>query len=129
MQLTDPGRAFLPYAERAMVALDEGASLVAALRRGDTGELVLGAAPAVSTYVLPGLLMRFTVDHPGIRLVVRTGHSEEVLEMAIRREIDVGLVRELAHPEIESRALYDDELVLVAPDARSGAGRRACWRR
>ena len=114
MQLTDAGRAFLPYAQRAMVALDDGASLVAELGRGGAGELVLGAAPAVSTYVLPGLLVRFTQRHPRVRLVVRTGHSEEILEMALRREIDLGLVRELRHPEIESRPLYEDELVLVA---------------
>ena len=59
MDLTDAGRAFLPYAERAMAALDAGASLLTELRRGGTGELVLGAAPAVSTYVLPALLVRY----------------------------------------------------------------------
>jgi DNA-binding transcriptional LysR family regulator len=114
MDLTDAGRAFLPYAERAFAAIDAGASLLAELRRGGTGELVLGAAPAISTYVLPALLVRFTRRFPRVRLVVRTGHSEEILEMALRREIDLGLVRELQHPDIESHALYDDVLVLVA---------------
>ncbi len=114
MRLTDAGRAFMPYAQRAVLALEEGSGLVSALGRGGIGELVLGAAPAVSAYVLPGLLVRFTRRHPKVRLVVRTGHSEEILEMALRREIDLGLVRELRHPDIESRPLYDDELVLVA---------------
>lgn len=114
MDVTDAGRAFLPYAERALVALDAGASLLAELRRGGAGELVLGAAPAVSTYVLPALLVRFTKQFPKVRLIVRTGHSEEILDMALRREIDLGLVRELQHPDIESHALYDDFLVLVA---------------
>ena len=113
MQLTDAGRAFLPYAQRAVLALEEGAGLVTAIGQGGTGELVLGAAPAISTYVLPGLLLRFTQRHPRVRLVVRTGHSEEILGMALRREIDLGLVRELRDPDIESRPLYDDELVLV----------------
>jgi DNA-binding transcriptional LysR family regulator len=113
MELTDAGRAFLPYAERALAALDDGTSLLAEFGRGATGELVLGAAPAVSTYVLPPLLLRFTEAHPKVRLSVRTGHSEEILELALRREIDLGLVRALRHPEIESRPLYEDELVLV----------------
>jgi DNA-binding transcriptional LysR family regulator len=78
---------------------------------------VLVAAPAVSTYVLPRLLVRFVTSHPRVRLVVRTGHSEEVLDMALRNEIHVGLVRELHHPLIESRPLYDDELILVAEPA------------
>ena len=114
MEMTDAGRAFLPYAERAVAALDAGASMLAELRRGGTGELVLGGAPAVSTYVLPALLMRYTRRFPNVRLVVRTGHSEEILEMVLRREIDLGLVRELQHPDIETFPMYDDELILVA---------------
>ena len=114
MDLTDAGRAFVPYAERAMAALDAGASLLTELRRGGTGELVLGAAPAVSTYVLPALLVRYARDFPNVRLVVRTGHSEEILELALRREIDLGLVRELRHPDVDAVPLYEDELVLVA---------------
>ena len=119
MDLTVAGRAFLPYAERAMNALDAGASLLTELRRGGTGELVLGAAPAVSTYVLPALLVRYAHDFPNVRLVVRTGHSEEILELAVRREIDLGLVRELRHPDIEALPLYEDELVLVAAGSHS----------
>src|SRR3954470_22622880 len=53
MSLTEAGRAFLPFAERSLQALREGASLVANLPTADA--LVLGAAPAISTYTLPGL--------------------------------------------------------------------------
>jgi DNA-binding transcriptional LysR family regulator len=86
-------------------------------------ELVLGAAPAISTYVLPRLLVRFEAANPDVRLSVRTGHSEEILEMAVRGDIDVGLVRELHHPDLETLFLYEDQLVLVVepshPLARS----------
>ncbi len=114
MELTESGRAFQPYAERALVALRDGRALVAELGRGAAGELTVGAAPGVGTYVLPGLLARFAARHPNVRLVVRTGHSEEVVEMALRNEIQVGLVREIRHPLLEGRPLYDDGLVLVA---------------
>jgi DNA-binding transcriptional LysR family regulator len=114
MTLTDAGRAFLPYAQRALASLRDGSGLVGELASGGAGELTLGAAPAISTYVLPALLVRFTARHPRVRLVVRTGHSEEIVEMAVRGEIEIGLTRELRHPLIEARPLYDDELVLVA---------------
>ncbi len=55
----------------------------------------IGAAPAVSTYVLPLLLDRFVQDHPGVRLLVRTGHSEEIVDLVLRSEVQLGLVREL----------------------------------
>ncbi len=123
MALTDAGRAFVPYAERAVAALAAGESMLRELRRGGTGELVLGAAPAVSTYVLPALLVRYARRFPNVRLVVRTGHSEDILESALRREIDLGLVRELHHPDVELRPLYEDVLVLVAAGSHRFADR------
>jgi DNA-binding transcriptional LysR family regulator len=114
MQLTDAGRAFLPYAERALEAVADGRSHVGVLERGGAGALAIGAAPAISTYVLPALLKRFADEHPRVQLTVRTGHSEEVLELVLRRQVQLGLVRALRHPEIESVPLYEDELVLVA---------------
>jgi DNA-binding transcriptional LysR family regulator len=111
MQLTDAGIAFLPHAERALRALREAVQAVEDLPLAE--HLTLGAAPAISTYVLPSLLVRFEAANPGVRLVVRTGHSEEVLEMVVRGEVDVALLRELDHPDLETLALYDDQIVLV----------------
>jgi DNA-binding transcriptional LysR family regulator len=114
MRLTETGRAFLPYAERALDALAEGRRAIALVQRGGAGELAIGAAPAVSAYVLPGLLRQFAAEHPAARLSVRTGHSEEVLDLVLRGQVDLGLTRELRHPDVESVPVYEDELVLVA---------------
>ena len=46
-------------------------------------------------------------------LAVRTGHSEEVLELVLREQVQVGLGRALRHPQVEAIPLYEDELVLV----------------
>jgi DNA-binding transcriptional LysR family regulator len=122
MVLTDAGRAFLPYAERALRALQDGASAIERLPLTD--ELVLGAAPAISTYVLPQLLVRFEAEHPAVRLSVRTGHSEEILDMVVRGDVQIGLARELHHPALETMALYEDELVLVVEPAHPLARNR-----
>jgi DNA-binding transcriptional LysR family regulator len=113
MRLTDTGRAFLPYVHRAMQALEEGQRLVADRRRGGTGELVLGTAPSVGTYALPLVLKRFAAEHPTVRLVVKTGHSEDILGMVLRSEVQLGLMRPLRHPDLELRPVYDDVMVLV----------------
>src|SRR5881409_4097748 len=81
MTLTDAGRALLPYAQRAIAQVLDGQKAVEDLRSGKVGELVLAAAPAVSTYVLPTVLKAFQTSHPHVRMGVRTGHTEEVLEM------------------------------------------------
>src|SRR6266487_5653294 len=66
MRLTEAGEAFLPYAEHAVKAIDDGRERLAELRRGTVGKLVLGSPPTVSTYTLPALLARFTEEHPGV---------------------------------------------------------------
>ena len=113
MRLSDAGRAFLPYAERTLDAARAGRAMLDELARGESGQLSLGAAPAVSTYVLPGILTRFRRTHPKVGLAVRTGHSEEVLELVLRDQVQVGLGRALHHPQVEAIPLYEDELVLV----------------
>jgi DNA-binding transcriptional LysR family regulator len=117
MVLTPAGRAFLPHADRAMEAIRSGSSLVRAVEHGVIGELALAVAPAVSAYVLPEILVRFTERHPDVRLLVRTGHSEEIVDLVARGEVDLGIVRQLRDARVRSRPLYEDELILVArPD-------------
>jgi DNA-binding transcriptional LysR family regulator len=112
-RLTDAGRALLPHAQRALAALAHGREAVQEVLTGGAGRLTIGAAPAVSTYVLPAMLHRFQAGHPGVRLSVRSGHSEEVLEMVLREEVEIGLMRPIQHPEISATLLYEDEVVLV----------------
>jgi DNA-binding transcriptional LysR family regulator len=113
MRLSDAGRAFLPYAERTLDSVSSGRRLLAELARGESGQIAVGAAPAVSTYVLPRILTRFRRTHPKVSLAVRTGHSEEVLELVLREQVQIGLGRSLRHPQVEAIPLYEDELVLV----------------
>jgi DNA-binding transcriptional LysR family regulator len=115
MVLTPAGRAFLPHADRAMEALRSGSSLVRELEHGVIGELALAVAPAVSAYVLPEILVRFVQRHPDVRLLVKTGHSEEIVDLVARGEVELGIVRQLRDERVRSRPLYEDELILVAP--------------
>jgi DNA-binding transcriptional LysR family regulator len=113
MRLTETGKEFMPYAERCMKSLNEGKQRLKELREASGGRLSLGTSPGVGTYALPTILERYTAAHPRVSVSVRTGHSEDILEMVLKEEVQLGLAREVSHPEIESMALYEDELVLV----------------
>ena len=113
VRLSDAGRTLVPHAERALEAIREARRAVDRERRGETGRLAIGSAPAVSTYALPGALRLFQRAHPNVHLSVRTGHSEEILDLVLRDEVEVGLVREIRHADIEATPLYEDELILV----------------
>ena len=117
MRLTDAGLAFLPFAERAALAVKEGKEAIGELKSASAGQLLLAAAPAVSTYLLPPLLEKFARAHPRVEVAVRTGHSEDVLQAVLRSEVQLGLGREIRHHEIELRPFYEEELVLVVAAA------------
>jgi len=117
MRLTDAGRAWVPFAERAMRALVEGREALEQVKTASAGHLTIGSALAVSTYILPDLLERFVAGHPRVEVAVRTGHSEDVVEMVIRDEVQLGLGRAINHPDLDVRTFHREELVLVcAPD-------------
>ena len=113
MRLTEAGKEFLPFAERSVASFKEGKRRLEELRGASGGRLVLGASPGVGTYALPGLLERFTAAYPRVSVSVRTGHSEDILVMVLREEVQLGLTRAMRHPEVESLRLYEDEMVLV----------------
>jgi len=117
MRLTDAGRAWTPFAERALRALVDGRDALEQVITASAGHLMIAAAPAVSTYVLPELLERFVATHPRVEVSVRTGHSEDVVELVVRDEVQLGLGRAIRHPDLELRPFHTEELVLVcAPD-------------
>lgn len=122
MRLTAEGRAFRPHAQRALQSLAAGRELLRERREGRVGELIVGAAPAISTYVLPLVLRTFQAAFPNVHLIVRTGHSEDVLELVLREQVQIGLVRDLPHPAVTSTPLYEDEIVLVVHPQHRLAG-------
>jgi DNA-binding transcriptional LysR family regulator len=126
VRLTEMGTAFLPYARRALKALQEGRDAIEGMRNLDIGALKLGSALTVSTYVLPKILRKYCSTYPGVEVSVHTGRSEQVLQMVLNDDVHCALERTVQHPEVTTVPLYEDDLVLVAsPAHRMGKARQA----
>ncbi len=113
VKLTDAGHAFLPYAQRMNRALQDGLLVLEGTRDGTAGRLTIGTAPAVGTYVLPRLLKIFCDNRGGVDVLVRTGHSDDVLQLVLDDDVQIGFGRPINHPDVRTIVLYQDELVLV----------------
>jgi DNA-binding transcriptional LysR family regulator len=126
VRLTDAGTILLPYAERMLQMAQEAKESVEEVRSVQAGRLRLGSALTISTYVLPRILRTFHSRHPGVEVMVHTGRSEQVLNMLLTDEVQVGLAHSLIHPGVETVDLYADEVILVAnPDHPFAAKRQA----
>ncbi|MBJ27393.1 MAG: hypothetical protein CL776_01085 [Chloroflexi bacterium] len=113
VRLTDEGRTLLPYIERAMDSLRNAREALEANKNASSGQLVIGAARAVSAYVLPGILQAFRERHPGVDVAIKTGRSSQLLDLVLSEEIQVGITRAFTHPEISTTHLYNEQVVLV----------------
>jgi DNA-binding transcriptional LysR family regulator len=124
VRMTEMGAAFLPFARRALKALQDGRDSIEGMRNLEIGSLKLGSALTVSTYVLPRILKKYTTAHPGVEVSVHTGRSEHVLQMVLQDEVHCALERTVHHAEIVTVPLYEDDLVLVAPPEHRFAQKR-----
>lgn len=126
VRLTDAGTILLPYAERILQMVREAKESVEEVRSVQAGRLRLGSALTISTYVLPRILRTFHSRYPDVEVMVHTGRSEQVLNMLLSDEVQVGLAHSLVHPDVETVDLYADEVILVAnPDHPFAANRQA----
>ncbi|MEP7215268.1 MAG: LysR family transcriptional regulator [Anaerolineaceae bacterium] len=121
--LTDAGDAFMPHAQRALTAVQEGTDAIEAVRHGDIGSIRIGASDTIATYVLPGILKRFRETRPRVHVHLTTGQTEGIVEKLLAGETHVAVSRLTQHPEIESLHLYNDDLALVCSPSHPFASR------
>ena len=121
--LTDAGRAFMPHAQRALTAVQEGQDAIDAVRHGDIGSIRIGASSSIATYVLPNLFKKFHALRPRVHIHLTSGNTETMVEDLIASEIHVAMTRLSQHPEVESLHLYNDDLALVVAPGHPFAAR------
>ena len=129
MELTHAGRAFLPYAQRALESLRGGAALVAELAEGWWASWPSVPRRLSARMSCPSSWRATPSAIPNVRLLVRTSHSEQLVDQVVRGEVQLAVVREMRDARIVNKPLFEDELVLVArpdhPFARAGASTSA----
>ncbi len=115
LELSEAGRALLPYAERIRALRSEGRSEVQRIVSGGLGRLTLGANPTCSQYLVPRLIEEFLRAHPGARINVRTALSPILMENLLDGVVALALCsRAQLHLSAEVLWSYSDPLALVA---------------
>jgi DNA-binding transcriptional LysR family regulator len=130
LELTDAGRALLPYAERILALRAEGIAAVAQSRAGARGRLTLGAALGVTRDLVPRMLGRLWRQQPAIQVVLSEAAQPETLTgWLIDGAVELAVMTsETAHPRAEVLWRWAERYLLVAapdhPLARQGTCQR-----
>ncbi|EXU65788.1 MULTISPECIES: LysR family transcriptional regulator [Streptomyces] len=120
VRLTPAGAAFLPAARQCLDAAERAAAEVAAAVGEVRGRLAVGLIPTVTAVDIPGALRDFRERYPRVRISLRVGASDELVEQVEEGALDVaflGLPTTARPRGVAAHELARDRLVaVVAPD-------------
>jgi DNA-binding transcriptional LysR family regulator len=89
---------------------------LASLNGQHSGVLRAGASTSIAQYVLPRMLGSFKREHPQVKLQIRSGNTEEVVEWLIEGRITIGLIEGPAlRKDVRLEPFMQDELILLFP--------------
>lgn len=80
------------------------------------GELRVGTSDTNALYFLPAKVRVFSRRMPKVRVFIHCRSSDDVADAVARGDLDIGIVTlPLVRPDLETRPLFDQSLVLVVP--------------
>jgi LysR family cys regulon transcriptional activator len=98
VDLTEPGRIIVDIADRMLKDADNLRAVGQEFGNEDTGALTLATTPTQARYALPPVVQQFMKRHPRVRMSLREGSPEQIIEMVTAGGVDIGIVTE-SYPE------------------------------
>jgi DNA-binding transcriptional LysR family regulator len=119
VELTEPGRRLLPYAERIAHLLNDAERAVR--DEGEpVGPLVIGSLETTAALRLPPVLASYASAYPDVDLTLATNTTAGLVGQVLAHELHGAFVcGPILHPDLEELDVFDEHLVLVtAPRVR-----------
>lgn len=112
--LTEKGQEFIAYANEVM-RVTERAKNFPTCSSSLEGTLCIGGVESICTAIFPGLLLKFHERCPKVQVTIRSGTTEELMEMAKSNDIDLiyTLDRKVAGREWMRAAVTKEAVVFV----------------
>lgn len=116
VSLTPEGKILHSYAQRIVRLRKEASDKILQLHERTGGDVYLSASTIPATYILPRALSDFKKHHPDIRVFVKAEDSEEVMNMVLDREVEIGCIgKNPDNAKLIAEPLWRDRLVMVVP--------------
>lgn len=118
---TAAGVHFVAQAKDLLYRQQQLLSSMEQFREGSRGQLVIGATPFRSAYMLPEMLAQLREKYPGIRVKIVEKTSALLRKDAAEGRYDFAVVNlPVDEASLECRPLEPDKLVLVVPRSMQG---------
>ena len=92
---TEPGRAILAAAERALSEAENVRRIAAEFSREEGGQLTIATSHLHARYTLLTPIKTFALRHSGVRLHMRQADPDDILRLVAEGEADIGISTEV----------------------------------
>lgn len=114
--LSETGSFLLPMAEDLLRRGKRLEEMMHSLSGQVVGHLILACSTTSGKYILPNLLARFRLQHPGVSATVKVGSRQCMLELLLSRGAQLAFTSaRVEHQEIIYSRFFEDEIVLIVP--------------
>merc|ERR1712224_1004429 len=86
------GKFFLQYSERILILCEESCRALIDLKKGERGNLKVGASQTIGTYLMPRILALFAQNYSQIDLKVKVDCTTTIATSVINRQLDIAIV-------------------------------------
>lgn len=107
--LTTPGKTLLPIIDKLLLEADNLKNAGKDFKEKDTGVFYVAATHSQARYALPAVVRDFRQIYPGVTLHLRQGSPQQIADMLLTGEADIGVATE---------ALADYEQLVTLPGYR-----------
>jgi len=116
VELTEAGRTLLEAARRLLADAEAAVEHTRRAARGEVGRLRIAFVTTADYSLLPPLVRRFRLRHPGVALVLRELTGDRQLDLLAAGELDLGLMIGPAEVRgLASRTVLRERLVAALP--------------
>lgn len=113
--LTSDGQQFYPYIQKIANAEDALTHKHKEMLGMENSLIRIGTFTSVSRNILPELMKRFKEIYPNVNFVLSQGEYTSIERWILDGEVDFGFVSANAVSDIESKLLYQDQMLAVLP--------------
>ena len=125
LRLTEAGRLLHARARELFGSERAAERELRELRGLKRGMLRVAASTTIATYMLPPVLGRFRMRHPGVGIRVVSANTRTVVKLLLESRVDVALVEgPVSRSGIQVEPWMEDELVVIAPPEHTVTGRQ-----
>ncbi len=124
--LTQEGVAVVDRARRIQRELEAMISDVAAVHSDVAGTARVGVIGTTARWLVPPLLQSMREAHPRVRVVVVDATTTSLLPQVANGGLDLAVIAlPIADTDVEAEPLFEEDLLVVAPEGHPLAARRA----